>query len=89
MLDRQITLDIARLLDEVVVSGDRIGTALADAPPDEFNKECGAYLQEIDFWRRASSLRSALFESLWPDAPVEDDDRIEAELAPRYWHRPS
>jgi len=73
----------------VVVSGDRIGSAFADAPAEEWHREFGAYLDRIDFWRRASSLRSVLFESLWPDAPPEDDERIEAELAPRYWTRPT
>ncbi len=89
MLERETELDLTRLLNEVVVSGDRIGSALADAPPEEVDREFGAYLRRIDFWHRASSLRSALFESLWPNEAPKDDERIEAELAPRYWTPPS
>ncbi len=87
MLDRQTTLEVARLLNEVVVSGDRIGSAFHDTLP-ECDREFGAYCREIDAVRRAAMLRVVLFESLWPDAPASEDERIEEELAPRYW-RPS
>ncbi len=87
MLDRQTTLELARLLNEAAVSGDRIGSTFHDRE-DELYREWGAYCQEIDFWRRASALRTRLSVALWPDAAPEDDERIERELAARYW-RPS
>lgn len=84
MLDRKTTLELARLLNEVVVSGDRIGSAHHDRLA-ECDRVFGAYCRDIDFVPRAAALRGALFEALWPAAPPEDDERIEAELAPRYW----
>lgn len=87
MLDRQTTLELARLLDEVVVSGDRIGSTHHDNR-EQAAREWLAYCDDIDLWRRAAALRHPAFDALWPDPPPEDDDAIEAELAPRYW-RPS
>ena len=91
MLDRQTTLELARLLNEVVVSGDRIGSMYHD-DEDAGAREWLAYCQTIEFWRRASALRRSTFDALWPDPPAEDDqsviahdERVEAELAPRYW----
>ncbi len=87
MIDRQTGLDLARLLNEVVVSADRIGSSFHDDPAAA-HRELAAYLDRIDFVRRASKGRGALFEALWPDAPPADDEAIEAELSPRYWRKP-
>jgi hypothetical protein len=91
MLDRQTTLELARLLNEVVVSGDRIGSEHHD-DEERLAREWYAYTQEIDFWRRASTLRRPLLDALWPEDGRSDDEsvirrdaRVEAELAPRYW----
>lgn len=91
MLDRQTTLELARLLNEVVVSGDRIGSTYHD-DEERVAREWYAYTQEIDFWRRASKLRGPLLDALWPEDDLIDDEsviahdaRVEAELAPRYW----
>lgn len=87
MLDRQTTLNLARLLNEVVVSGDRIGSALHD-DEEQAAREWYAYCQEIDFWRRAAKLRRSALDALWPDPTPEDDDQAETELAGRYWRNP-
>jgi hypothetical protein len=93
-LGRPTTLELARLLNEVVVSGDRIGSAYHD-DEEEAARAWLAYCREIDFWRRAAALRRDTFDALWPHAPAEDDasviaqdESVEAELAARYW-RPS
>ena len=84
MLDRETVLQLARLLNEVVVSGDRIGTTFHDEPA-EGDRRFGQYCRDIDLGPRAARLRRELFDVLWPDAPPEDDDRIEVELAAHYW----
>jgi hypothetical protein len=48
------------------------------------DQEFRRYCREIEVVLRASQLRREVFNALWPDAPPEDDERIEAELAPRY-----
>ena len=53
MLDRETTLELARLLEEIVVSGDRIGSAHADNP-DALAREWHEYCQSIDLWPRAA-----------------------------------
>jgi hypothetical protein len=84
VLERETVLELARLLNEVVVSGDRIGSTFHDRLT-ECDREFGTYCRELAVVSRAAALRGQLSEALWPDAPPEDDERIEAELAPRYW----
>ncbi len=84
VLDRQLVLELARLLNEVVVSGDRIGSAFPD-DPEKCDRVFGAYCREVDAVPRASRLRGELFEALWPEEPPEEDERIEAEMGARYW----
>jgi hypothetical protein len=83
MLDRETTLDLTRLLNELVVSGDRMGST-HHGNHERLAAEWLKYCQEIDLWRRAATLRGSAFDALWPDARPEEDERIEAELAPRY-----
>ena len=85
---RDALLNLAQLMTELVVSGDRIGAYHAQAGEAELDRALGAYLREIDFFRRAARGRRDLFEALWPDAPAEEDDAIEAELKPEYWRPP-
>jgi hypothetical protein len=93
MLARDTALQIARLLNEVVVSGDRMGSTFHD-DEERLAREWYVYLQEVDFWRRAAELRGLLFDALWDDEGVVGDEeiiahdaRVEAELAPRLWTR--
>ncbi len=92
MVDRETTLEIARLLNEVVVSGARLGSEFHD-DEEQLAREWYAYCDEIDFWRRASELRGPLLDALFPEDDLPDDDdaiiahdkRVAAELRPHYW----
>jgi hypothetical protein len=84
VLERETVLELARLLNEVVVSGDRIGSKFHDRLA-ECDREFGTYCREAAVVPRAAALRGQVFGALWPDAPPEGDERIEAELAARYW----
>ncbi len=68
MIDRQTTFEIAQLLNEVVVSGDRIGSTHHD-DDERAAREWLQYCDSIDFWRRAASLRGRAFDARLSRSP--------------------
>jgi hypothetical protein len=86
MLDRTTTLELTRFANELVLSGDRIGSAYHD---DDENRaqQWLAYCEDIDIGRSATTLPHQAFDALWPDEHLDDGEsvlaygaRVEAEL---------
>jgi hypothetical protein len=84
VLPRETVLRWARLLEVIVVSGNRIGSCHAK-PLDELHRQFGRWFLETDLWRELSRLGGDVYEILRGPTPT-DDEALAAELGPLpYW----
>jgi hypothetical protein len=87
-IDREAALRLARLLELLVVSSDRMGSYYADAPEDSLDREFGRWYRERWLFRDLAQARMELWDALSP-SNVDHGERLIAELGPTpHWRRP-
>lgn len=85
---REQLVRLARLLNVLVVSGDRQGTHFASERLDDLDREHGRWLREAGLWSQFSAARRELHDLLAEDT-AEDDAKLDRELGELpYWRPP-
>jgi hypothetical protein len=85
---REQLLRLARLLNLLVVSGDRLGSHFGEQRLDELDHELGRWFRESGVWPQLSEARGELHDRLADDT-TEGDAKLAQELAELPYWRPA
>jgi len=87
-IERDAALRLARLLELLVVSCDRIGAYYADAPEADLDHELGRWVRERRLFQELAEARMEVWDALKLGS-ADEEERFIAQLGPLpYWRRP-